>query len=65
MVVSDKRLTPEEAGERLGVSGRTVKRWVIDGKIEGYRPGLAYQIPASAVEELLEKSRVAIEGSDE
>lgn len=51
-------LTPREAGRRFGVTDRTVKRWIEQGKLRGYRPGKAYQVPESAVEELLERSEI-------
>jgi excisionase family DNA binding protein len=51
-------LTSAEAGRRLGVTDRTVKRWVEAGKLRGFRPGKAYQIPESAVEDLLAESEV-------
>ncbi len=54
----DHMLTSAEAGRRLGVSDRTIKRWVEAGKLRGYRPGKAYQVPESAVEALLAESEV-------
>lgn len=58
MLEHERRLTPREAGRRLGVTDRTVKRWIEQGKLRGYRPGRAYQVPESAVDELLEKSEI-------
>lgn len=54
----EQMLTPQEAGRRFGVTDRTVKRWIEQGKLRGYRPGRAYQVPESAVEELLERSEI-------
>ncbi len=54
----DHMLTSAEAGRRLGVTDRTVKRWIEAGKLRGFRPGKAYQIPESAVEDLLAESEV-------
>lgn len=58
MAEQERMLTPWEAGRRFGVTDRTVKRWIEQGKLRGYRPGRAYQIPESAVEELLEQSEI-------
>jgi excisionase family DNA binding protein len=54
----EQMLTPREAGRRFGVTDRTVKRWIEQGKLRGFRPGKAYQVPESAVEELLERSEI-------
>ncbi len=58
MTEHEKMLTPTEAGQRLGVTDRTVKRWIEDGKLRGFRPGKAYQVPESAVEGLLRESEI-------
>lgn len=40
-----------DAARALGVSERTVRRWLRDGRLAGYRVGNRIRIPASAVRE--------------
>lgn len=54
----ERLLSPVEAGQIFNVSARTIKRWIESGKLRGVRPGKAYRIPESAVNELLEGSGV-------
>lgn len=59
----ERLLSPREAGQRLGVSDRTIKRWIEAGKLSGIRPGKAYMIPESSIGELLEESKVGKKAS--
>jgi excisionase family DNA binding protein len=43
-------LTSTQAGEMLGVSAQTVKNWVNDGKLFGYRIGNRVMIPRTVIE---------------
>lgn len=43
---------------RLGVSERTVRRWIKAGKLRAYRPGRDYRIPESALRKFVEESEV-------
>lgn len=43
-------LTPEEIGQRLNVSGWTVRRWIKDGLLEGYRVGGRLRVSEEAYE---------------
>ncbi len=43
---------------RLGVSERTVRRWIKAGKLKATRPGRDYRIPESAVKSLIEEGEV-------
>jgi excisionase family DNA binding protein len=43
---------------RLGVSERTVRRWIKAGKLRAYRPGRDYRIPESALREFVEESEI-------
>jgi excisionase family DNA binding protein len=43
-------LTAKEAGERLGISLRTVRRRIADGSLPSMKIGGAVRIPASALE---------------
>ena|SRR5215212_8432778 len=47
---------------RLGVSERTVRRWIQSGKLKATRPGRDYRIPESAVRALIEESEVSPKG---
>jgi excisionase family DNA binding protein len=44
---------------RLGVSERTVRRWIKAGKLKATRPGRDYRIPESALRELVEEGEVS------
>jgi excisionase family DNA binding protein len=44
---------------RLGVSERTVRRWIQAGKLKATRPGRDYRIPESAVQALIEEGEVS------
>jgi excisionase family DNA binding protein len=43
---------------RLGVSERTVRRWIKSGKLKAIRPGRDYRISEDAVRQLMEESEV-------
>jgi excisionase family DNA binding protein len=47
---------------RLGVSERTVRRWIKAGKLKATRPGRDYRIPESALRELVEEGEVFPKG---
>jgi len=53
----DRRLSLPEAADALGISEITARRWIKSGKLRASQPGRNYQIPESAVEELLEPDR--------
>jgi excisionase family DNA binding protein len=48
---------------RLGVSERTVRRWIKAGKLRAYRPGRDYRIPESALREFVEESEISPKGA--
>jgi excisionase family DNA binding protein len=47
---------------RLGVSERTVRRWIKAGKLKATRPGRDYRIPESALRALVEEGEVFPKG---
>lgn len=52
--------TIKDIAERLNVSAKTIRRWLQDGKIDGFRIGgsrARWRIPASAFSAYLEKQR--------
>jgi excisionase family DNA binding protein len=50
----ERRLSLSEAADALGISEITARRWIKSGKLRALHPGRNYQIPESAVEELLD-----------
>jgi excisionase family DNA binding protein len=50
---NERRLSLGEAAAALGISEITARRWIKSGKLRALQPGRIYQIPQSAVEELL------------
>jgi excisionase family DNA binding protein len=54
-------LTTTRAGELLGVSGQTIKNWVRDGHLAGYRVGGRIVIPREAVEEYVRRARGSLD----
>src|SRR5215212_9715525 len=56
----EERLVPlSTVAGRLGVSERTVRRWIKAGKLKATRPGRDYRIPESALRELVEEGEVS------
>jgi excisionase family DNA binding protein len=58
----DDLLSPQEAGDRLGVSVYTVRRWIQEGRIPAYKPGKEYRIRDSDLEEFLQTREVRPKG---
>jgi excisionase family DNA binding protein len=48
----------EEVAEQLGVSERTVRRWIKSGVLPAYKPGREYRIRAGELEEFLQSRKV-------
>jgi len=47
--VTDETLTPREVAEELGVTVRTVQRWVADGRLPGVRVGGRVRVSRSSL----------------
>jgi excisionase family DNA binding protein len=56
--MEDRHLSLSEVAGLMGVSERTVRRWIKAGNLKAYKPGRDYRIPESAVRELVEESEV-------
>src|SRR5215212_4143788 len=56
--MEDRHLSLSEVAGLMGVSERTVRRWIHSGKLKAYKPGRDYRIPEGAVRELVEESEV-------
>jgi len=54
---TEERLSLRSAADALGISEVTARRWVKSGKLKAQQPGRKFQIPASAVDELLKEFR--------
>jgi excisionase family DNA binding protein len=58
ITASEEFLSPEEVGERLGVSVYTVRRWAKTGQLRAFKPGKEYRIQKSDLEEFLRAREV-------
>ena len=63
-MAEERMLTVEEVSSLLHVTPKTVRRWIHLGKIKAKRIGRPWHIPASAVEEALQKG-IKKEGTQE
>jgi excisionase family DNA binding protein len=54
----EELLSPEEVGERLGVSVYTVRRWIKEGKIRAFKPGKEYRVRVADLEEFFRTREV-------
>jgi excisionase family DNA binding protein len=53
ITTNEEFLSPEEVGDRLGVSVYTVRRWVKTGQLRAFKPGKEYRVRESDLEEFL------------
>ncbi len=56
-VIEREMLSPREVARRLGVSRRTVRRWVAAGVLPAYRVGGVIRIHPEELARFLERSR--------
>ena len=54
-------LTSTEAGDLLGVSGQTIKNWVRQGHLRGYRVGGRIMVPKDVVAEYVRRARQSLD----
>jgi excisionase family DNA binding protein len=57
--MEDRQLSLSEVAGLMGVSERTVRRWIKSGKLRAYKPGRDYRIPESAFREFVEESEIS------
>src|SRR5918994_2034556 len=61
--MEDRQLALNEVAGFMGVSERTVRRWIKSGNLKAYKPGRDYRIPESAVREFVEDSEISPKAS--
>jgi excisionase family DNA binding protein len=54
-------LTTTVAGDVLGVSGQTIKNWVRQGQLPGYRVGGRIMVPRDVLAEYVRRARRSLE----
>jgi excisionase family DNA binding protein len=57
--MEDRQLSLSEVAGLMGVSERTVRRWIKSGKLRAYKPGRDYRIPETAVRTFVEESEIS------
>lgn len=57
--MEERHLSLSEVAGLMGVSERTVRRWIHSGKLRAYKPGRDYRIPESAVRGFVEESEIS------
>jgi len=53
-----------EVAGAMGVSERTVRRWIKSGRLKAYKPGRDYRIPEAALRQFIEESEVRPKAED-
>lgn len=54
-LVPPELLTPDDVAARLRVSSRTVRRWVQDGRLRGFRSGHVVRVYADSLADILRR----------
>lgn len=53
-------LTSTQAGDVLGVSGQTIKNWVRQGSLAGYRVGGRIMVPKDVIADYVRRARTSL-----
>jgi excisionase family DNA binding protein len=56
--MQERTLSLSEVAGLMGVSERTIRRWIKAGKLRAYKPGRDYRIPESALRQFVEESEI-------
>lgn len=57
--MEEQHLSLSDVARVMGVSERTVRRWIQAGKLRAYKPGRDYRISETALREFIEESEVS------
>lgn len=57
-------LTTNQTGNLLGVTGQTIKNWVREGRLAGYRVGSRIMIPKAVVEAYVRRAGPSLDLED-
>lgn len=57
-------LTSTQAGELFGVTGQTIKNWVREGQLQGFRIGGRIMIPRATLVDYIERARTSLDLED-
>ena len=57
--MEERQLSLSEVAGLMGVSERTVRRWIKSGKLRAYKPGRDYRIPESAFQKFVAESEIS------
>jgi excisionase family DNA binding protein len=57
--MEDRTLSLSEVAGLMGVSERTIRRWIQAGRLKAYKPGRDYRIPESALRQFVEESEIS------
>jgi excisionase family DNA binding protein len=58
-----KLLTPEEIAENLSVSEKTVKMWLLHGKLRGLKAGIFWRVREEDLEAFLDPTQRVLENA--
>ena len=57
--MEDQTRSLSEVAGLMGVSERTVRRWIKAGRIKAYKPGRDYRIPETGLRAFIEESEIS------